>query len=84
MIRIKIELISAIDESRNRSLGTMEIHNDGSGNHDVGNYIARLHAEYTPAEGRTCKIRGFRRKRQSVWTLVGAALKKMGHTKFNG
>jgi len=59
----------------------MEIANDGSGTAEVCDYDATLHAEYTPPEGRKCRIIGFRRKRQSVWSMVGAALKQMGHTK---
>jgi len=81
MIRVTIELISAIDPARNRTLGTMEITNDGTGDATTGNYDVILHAEYTPLIGRRCLIKGFRRQRQSVWSLVGAALKAMGHTK---
>lgn len=81
MIRVTVELISAVHQSRNRTLGTLEIANDGSGGPKIGNYDATLHAEYTPPEGRKCRITAFRRQRQSVWSLVGAALKTMGHTK---
>jgi len=74
MIRVTVELISAVDPARSRTLGTLEIANDGTGD-------ATLHAEYTPPTGRRCRVLGFRRQRQSVWSLVGAALKQMGHTK---
>ena len=81
MIRVTVELISAIDASRSRKLGTLDIANDGTGTQEVGDYDATLHAEYTPPGGRKCRVIGFRRKSQSVWSLVGAALKAMGHTK---
>ncbi len=81
MIRVTVELVSAVHESRNRTLGTLEIANDGTGDGEIGNYSATLHAEYTPADGRKCKVTGFRRQKQSVFSLIGAALKQMGHTK---
>ena len=81
MIRVTVELISAVSPDRNRVLGTMEIANDGSGYATVGNYNATLHAEYTPEAGRKTRVLGFNRQRQSVWSLIGAALKAMGHTK---
>lgn len=81
MIRVTVELISAVDPSRNRQLGVLEIVNDGTGTAEVCDYDATLRAEYTPPAGRRCRVLGFRRQRQSVWSLVGAALKAMGHTK---
>lgn len=81
MICVTVRLISAVDPSHDRILGTMFIANDGTGTQDIGNYNAVLNGEYTPPEGRTCKISGFKRKKQSVWTLIGMALKAMGHAK---
>lgn len=81
MIRVTVELISANGSHRDRVLGTMEIANDGTGTADVGNYRVKLHAEYTPKEGRHAQVRGFRRRAQSVWSLIGTALKMTGHTK---
>lgn len=81
MIRVTVELVSAISPDRSRTLGILEITNDGTGDAEVANYDATLHAEYTPAMGRNCRVTGFRRQRQSVWSLIGAALKQMGHTK---
>jgi|JI10StandDraft_1071094.scaffolds.fasta_scaffold15839_2 hypothetical protein len=80
MIRITIELVSAVDSSRNRVLGTMEIANDATGNLEVGNYSGTLHAEYTRPDGRKGRITNFNRRKQSVWSLVGAFLKLFGHT----
>ena len=81
MIRVTIELISAVSASKNKTLGILDIANDGTGDQEIGNYVATLHAEYTQPNGRECRILGFLRHRQSVWSLVGAALKQMGHTK---
>lgn len=81
MIRVTVELVSAVHPSRSRVLGTMDICNDASGNAVVGNYHGVLHAEYTPKAGRKGEVKNFRRQSQSVWTLVGTFLKKWGHTR---
>ena len=59
----------------------MEIANDATGNDAVGNYDGVLFAEYTGMTGRKGRIEGFKRHRQSVWTLAGAFLKLWGHAK---
>lgn len=82
MIRITVQLLPKGDEARARTLGSMDIVNDGTGSEELGNYDATLHAEYTPPEGRKARVINFRRQRQSVWTLVGAVLKRCGHTKL--
>ena len=81
MIRVTVEMIPHGDETRKSVLGSLEIANDNTGNYEIGNYDATLHAEYTRPEGRKCRVTGFGRQRQSVWSLIGAALKQMGHTK---
>lgn len=80
MIRITVELIPKGDETRKRTLATMEIANDATGTTEVGNYTGTLHAEYTPKDGRKGRVMNFNRRRQSVWSLVGAFLKLWGHT----
>ena len=80
MIRITVELISAVDSKRNRVLGTMEIANDGTGTVESGNYVGTLHAEYTRPDGRKGRLTNFNRRKQSVWSLVGGFLKLWGHT----
>lgn len=59
----------------------MDIANDATGTMEIGNYTGVLHAEYTKPSGRKGRVTGFKRKRQSVWSLVGAFLKVWGHTK---
>lgn len=80
MLRVTIQLIPRGDESRARTLGTMEITNDATGNMDVGNYVGTLHAEYTTPAGRKGRLKNFNRRKQSVWSLVGGFLKLWGHT----
>jgi len=80
MLKITIELVSAVDPSRNRVLGAITINNDGSGTEDVGNYVGTLHAEYTGRDGRKGYVTKFNRRKQSAWSLVGAFLKLWGHT----
>lgn len=81
MIRVTVELVSAIHPSRSKVLGTMEICNDGTGTHGLGHYTGKLHAEYTGKAGRPGEVRDFHRSQQSVWTLIGAFLKLWGHTR---
>lgn len=81
MIRVTVELISAVDSSRNRILGRMEIANDTTGDAEIGNYEGTLQAEY--CRGRKGQVLNFNRQSQSVWSLVGAFLKLWGHTKHS-
>ena len=83
MMRVTVELIPHGDESRKRTIGKMEIANDGSGDLSCGNYDGVLHAEYTDEDGRRGRVTGFNRQKQSCWTLVGAFLKLFGHTKHS-
>jgi hypothetical protein len=80
MLRITVQLIPFGQESKARTLATMEIANDGTGDTHVGNYTGILHGEYTGSDGRRGAVTGFMRQRQSVWSLVGAFLKLFGHT----
>lgn len=82
MIRITIELIPK-DPTQTRTLATMLIANDGTGDNLIGNYDCTLHAEYTGPLGRRGRVTQFRRKQNSVWSLVGAFLKLFGHTKHS-
>lgn len=83
MIRVTIELLPHGHERNKRTLGTMEIANDGSGDVATGSYRGTLHAEYTPLSGRKGQVLQFHRRKQSVWSLVGAFLKLWGHTKHS-
>lgn len=83
MIRVTVELIPKGVESCKKTLGTMEITNDGSGSYRTGNYKGTLNAEYTFGDGRKGNLMQFQRKSQSVWSLVGGFLKLWGHTKHS-
>lgn len=83
MIRVTVELVPKGIESAKRTIGTMEIANDRTGDLAVGNYRGVLHAEYTDGDGRAGRITNFKRQKQSVWSLVGAFLKLWGHTKHS-
>jgi len=83
MLRVTIELIPGGMENhpRRRIIGRMDIANDCTGDVETGNYTGTLHAEYTTGAGRKGSMMNFARRRQSVWSLVGAFLKLWGHTK---
>jgi hypothetical protein len=83
MIRVTVQLIPKGDVSRAKTLGVMDIANDGTGDDSVGNYGGTLHAEYTGPSGRAGRVEKFFRRRQSVWSLVGAFLKLWGHTRHS-
>lgn len=83
MIRVTVELLPHGSEARKRIIGTLEIANDSTGTDSMGNYIGILHAEYTDPVGRRGRITQFMRRRQSVWSLIGAFLKLWGHTKHS-
>lgn len=82
MILVQAILCPKGDTKNARVIGKITIANDGTGTEAVGHYTGELHAEYTPAQGpgRKAEVRGFNRKTQSVWTLVGAFLKCWRHT----
>ncbi|MCD0459155.1 hypothetical protein [Roseiconus lacunae] len=83
MIRVTIKLVPHGIESGKRTLGVLEIANDGSGDARNGNYTGELTAEYTGNAPRTGRVTGFKRREQSAWSLVGAFLKLFGHTKHS-
>lgn len=83
MIRVTVEMIPQGSEERKRTLATMEIANDGTGDQFTGHYNGTLHAEYTVSSGRKGRVINFNRKGQSVWSLIGAFLKMWGHTKHS-
>lgn len=80
MIKITVELLPHGKEENKRMLGVMLIANDGSGTATVGNYVGSMESEYGQRAG---TVKGFNRKTQSVWSLVGAFLKLWGHTKHS-
>jgi len=82
MIRITVELIPKGLEESQRTLATMEVSNDGTGDAVTGNYVGTLYAEYCK-DGRHGRVINFNRKNQSVFSLVGAFLKLWGHTKHS-
>lgn len=81
MIRVTVQLIPKGNEDAARTLGVLEIANDGTGTVRKGNYNGTLQAEYT--RGRKGRVLDFDRKTQSVWSLVGAFLKLYGHTRHS-
>lgn len=77
MIRVTVELISAIHPSRNEVLGIAEIANDGTGDLLVGNYTAKLskRGEKVKEVWRQGRVAGFRRKAFGAWDLLFLSLR---------
>ena len=80
MLKITVELLPYGREEGKRLLGAMLIANDGTGTPEVGNYVATMHSEYTGKKPRVARLRNFKRRKQSCWSLVGGFLKHFGHT----
>ena len=80
MIKITVELISAIDPKRNKTLGVMEIANDGTGDHDKSSYNGRIYRAPT-FKHLTCtgRVEDYSRNRNVVWVLIARMLTNMGY-----
>lgn len=77
MIRVTVELVSAIDPSRSRLLGIAEIANDGTGTDLSGDYFASF-SKWAPKHTETWKrgrVVGFDRKGRGAWDLLYLALR---------
>lgn len=75
MIRVTIQMIPRGDESRARHMGTVEIANDGTGDHTTGNYKVRLSRMDSPTRAwKTGAIRGFNRRTRGPHDLLLLAL----------
>lgn len=74
MIRITVDLVSAIHPSRSRRLGVMHIINDGTGSKTRCDYMASL-VDKRGRAYRTAKVHGHPRLAVSMWQLVAKALR---------
>lgn len=77
MIRVTVELISAISPSRNRILGQAVIANDQTGTSDSGNYGAKF-SKWAPKLNevwKTARVCRFNRRTRGAWDLLYLALK---------
>lgn len=81
MIRVTVELVSAIHPSRSKVLGIAEIANDGgesvATNGDKGSYDVAL-SKWAPKTSQTWKrgrVEGFDRKHRGPWDLLYLALR---------
>ena len=75
MIRVTVELVPFGDEEKKKTIGIMNIANDGTGTKEFGNYDARL--EDDRGTEKTTKIQRHERA-AGVWTLICTALCDMG------
>ena len=76
MIRVTVELVSAIHPSRSKVLGIAEISNDGHGTATIASYRARL-SKWAPRLRETWAhgiVHDFDRKRRGPWDLIYQAL----------
>lgn len=83
MIRITVELISAIDPSRNRVLGVAKICNNWERSRDTngarGTYSVWIsrRAPHEKRTWKTCVVEDFPRKRLGVWDIIYRALREI-------
>ena len=87
MIRVTVELISAVSPSRSKILGVAEIVNDGSlGNGSQGNYNVKF-SKREPCLNttwRSGRVEKFARKRYGAWYLLYKALRSVIETGPDG
>lgn len=78
MIKVTVELISAVDPSRSKLLGIAVIANVG-GDRSVGDYVVKLSkwAPKTSEVWRGGEVRGFDRVKRGSWDLLYLALKNI-------
>lgn len=77
MIRVTVELVSAIDPKRNKVLGVAVIANDGKGTATHGNYdvvLSKAGAAISQ-KWRQGRVEGFARKNRGGWDLLFLALR---------
>lgn len=80
MIRITVELVSAVDPSRNRVLGVAKIANDFDRCYETngrrGTYRVWIskRAPHTRHTWKTCTVADFPRRRLGVWDILCRAL----------
>lgn len=75
MIRVTVELVPWGDESMKKTIGVMNIANDGnSGDREIGNYEARM--EDDRGTEKTVHVMGHKRT-TGVWTLIRRTLQEM-------
>lgn len=75
MIRVTVELISAIHPSRNQILGVAEISNDASGSRSRGNYRFALSRRGGKGIFRRGEVTNFPRNQRLGWDLLYLVLK---------
>ena len=75
MIRVKIELVSAVD-GRTETLGVMEICNEGTGTAKRGNYSGVVYRKGTMKGLRNGKVKNYPRQSYNVWRLILKMLKE--------
>ena len=81
MIRITVDLVSAVHPSRSRRLGVAEITNDGT-----GAPVGRCHYDAVfrgpnGGAGRRGHVENYPRNSVSVWNLIRRALENAGYTR---
>lgn len=84
MIRVTVELVPFGVEKAKRTIATMEIVNDGTGDRELGNYVATIRETGRDPQVRHGRLRKFPRQVEPVWSLIGGFLKLWGHTKHPG
>ena len=72
MVRVTVELVPFGVERNKRTLGVMEIINDGSGDTYNGNYNVHKVGRQGPMT--ITRIEGFKRRSRNVWQLLARAL----------
>ena len=78
MIRVDVQLESAVSEDRNERLCQVVIANDGTGTGSLGNYDVRLYARGENGRLiRQARVEGYPRRVHPAWRLIAAAMRAL-------
>lgn len=69
MLRVTLDIIPFGSEAHRRTIGTLEIINDGTGDRDTGNYDVSI-------DGRTARVEDHDRE-DGAWVLLRRALEAL-------
>ena len=77
MLKVIVELHPNGRSSCKRTIGVINICNDGTGTLTRGNYIARISKQGQPnKESKTVEVKNFPRKSSGIWKLIKIVLEK--------
>ena len=73
MLRVTVEMVPFGFENLKKTIGEIQIINDGTGTREIGNYKIKF-TTLDPFNEQTISVRGFKRK-EGFWQILNKSLK---------